>query len=340
MLVHPGVIDRAAPPPPQASDAEHIRCALLAPAQRGRGKLVIEAGRPASTLAWAFVIDDQLVLSPQSRDDEWNGAARRGGCGRRRGPTDRSAAQRARTRPASATVHFLHAPATDRPTAALKTHARRGRDPRRPECRVMSAQRHFARRVQRHRAVRDRAQRCRAVSVFGAFMLLFTVQARRRGHRSTITSTPANVKRSLTSARQPRRSLPHRGRRARQAHPWAYAAVAPVSPKAPASPRHDGGVHAPRRSHLAGDDDAAARGHRDRQAQGRTAYTDASQAVISQTPPLTRVPTMNARALTRRLLVTGPHGMAAPSGARHATPHEWRAPRPNGDTVGGAQIGR
>jgi hypothetical protein len=73
VLVHPGVIDRSDPPPPEASHAEHIRFALLALAHHGRGKLVIEGGRPASAWAWAFVIDDELILSPESNDndDEW-----------------------------------------------------------------------------------------------------------------------------------------------------------------------------------------------------------------------------------------------------------------------------
>jgi hypothetical protein len=71
-LVHPGVIGRAAPPPPEAPHADHIRFALVALAQRGRGKLVIEGGRPASTWAWSFVIDGELILSPESDDDdEW-----------------------------------------------------------------------------------------------------------------------------------------------------------------------------------------------------------------------------------------------------------------------------
>ena len=73
VLVHPGPSAQAAPPAPGASHAEHIRFALAALARHGRGKLVIEGGRPASTWAWAFVIDDQLVLSPESADDgdEW-----------------------------------------------------------------------------------------------------------------------------------------------------------------------------------------------------------------------------------------------------------------------------
>ena len=71
VLVHPGVIGTADPPPPEASHAEHIGFALRALAQRGRGKLVIEGGRPASAWAWAFVSDGELVLSPESRDDEW-----------------------------------------------------------------------------------------------------------------------------------------------------------------------------------------------------------------------------------------------------------------------------
>ena len=74
VLVYPGMIGRADPPPPNASHAEHIRFALVALAQRGRGKLSIEGGRPASTWAWAFIIDGALVLSPESPndDDEWD----------------------------------------------------------------------------------------------------------------------------------------------------------------------------------------------------------------------------------------------------------------------------
>ena len=70
VLVHPGLIDRTDPPPPEASHAEHIRFAL---ARHARGKLVIQGGRPASTWAWAFVIDGELILSPESNDndDEW-----------------------------------------------------------------------------------------------------------------------------------------------------------------------------------------------------------------------------------------------------------------------------
>jgi hypothetical protein len=67
------VIGSAEPPAPDASHAEHIRSALVALARLGRGKLVIEGGRPASSWAWAFVIDGELILSPESRarDDEW-----------------------------------------------------------------------------------------------------------------------------------------------------------------------------------------------------------------------------------------------------------------------------
>ena len=72
-LVHPGVIGSADPPPPEASHAEHIRCAVVALAQRGDGKLAIEGGRPASTWAWVFAIGDELILSPESADDdEWS----------------------------------------------------------------------------------------------------------------------------------------------------------------------------------------------------------------------------------------------------------------------------
>jgi hypothetical protein len=39
--------------------------------RRRDGKLSIEGGRPASTWAWAFAMDGELILSPESRDDEW-----------------------------------------------------------------------------------------------------------------------------------------------------------------------------------------------------------------------------------------------------------------------------
>jgi hypothetical protein len=72
-LVHPGVIGGADPPPPDAPQVEHIRSALVALARRGDGKLSIEGGRPASTWAWAFAMDGELVLSPESPDDdEWS----------------------------------------------------------------------------------------------------------------------------------------------------------------------------------------------------------------------------------------------------------------------------
>lgn len=72
VLVHPGVIGPADPPPPDTSHAEHIRFALVALAERGRGKLVIEGGRPASAWAWAFAVDGELIVSPESGDDdEW-----------------------------------------------------------------------------------------------------------------------------------------------------------------------------------------------------------------------------------------------------------------------------
>jgi hypothetical protein len=73
VLVHPGVIGDAEPPPPEASHAEHIRFALSALAERGRGKLDIQGGRPAATWAWAFASDGALILSPESADDqdEW-----------------------------------------------------------------------------------------------------------------------------------------------------------------------------------------------------------------------------------------------------------------------------
>jgi hypothetical protein len=73
VLVHPGVIGDAAPPPPDAPHVEHLRFALSALARRGRGKLSVEAGRPSSTWAWAFVSDGALLLSPETPadDDEW-----------------------------------------------------------------------------------------------------------------------------------------------------------------------------------------------------------------------------------------------------------------------------
>jgi hypothetical protein len=73
VLVHPGVIQGADPPAPQAPHVDHIRSALIALAQRGRGKLSIEGGRPASSWAWAFVSDGALILSPETPvvDDEW-----------------------------------------------------------------------------------------------------------------------------------------------------------------------------------------------------------------------------------------------------------------------------
>jgi hypothetical protein len=70
-LVHPGAIGSAEPPPPEASHAEHIRFALVALARRRDGKLSIEGGRPASTWGWAFAMDDELILSPESPDHEW-----------------------------------------------------------------------------------------------------------------------------------------------------------------------------------------------------------------------------------------------------------------------------
>ncbi len=70
-LVHPGVIGSSAPPPGEASHADHIRFAIASLAAARRGKLAIEGGKPASAWAWVFVGDDELVLSPEDHEAEW-----------------------------------------------------------------------------------------------------------------------------------------------------------------------------------------------------------------------------------------------------------------------------
>jgi hypothetical protein len=69
VLVHPGLIGDTHPPAVTAPHADHIRYALTALAERGRGKMGIQGGRPAATWAWVFVRDGALALSPEPVDD-------------------------------------------------------------------------------------------------------------------------------------------------------------------------------------------------------------------------------------------------------------------------------
>jgi hypothetical protein len=70
VLVHPGLIGDTQPPPATAPHADHIRYALAALAERGRGKVDIQGGRPAATWAWVFVLDGTLALSPEPVGDQ------------------------------------------------------------------------------------------------------------------------------------------------------------------------------------------------------------------------------------------------------------------------------
>jgi hypothetical protein len=68
LLVHPGLIGDREAPEPTAPHADHIRYTLTALAERRRGKVSIEGGRPAATWAWVFVVNGMLALSPEAAD--------------------------------------------------------------------------------------------------------------------------------------------------------------------------------------------------------------------------------------------------------------------------------
>jgi hypothetical protein len=69
VLLHPGLIGDIEAPSPTAPHAEHLRYALRALAERERGKVDIQGGRPAQTWAWVFADDGTLTLSPEPADD-------------------------------------------------------------------------------------------------------------------------------------------------------------------------------------------------------------------------------------------------------------------------------
>ena len=67
--MHPGLIGDTPAPVPTAPHVDHIRYALTALAERGRGKMDIRGGRPAATWAWVFTLDGALAVSPEPVDD-------------------------------------------------------------------------------------------------------------------------------------------------------------------------------------------------------------------------------------------------------------------------------
>lgn len=69
VLVHPGLMGATKAPAPTAPHAQHVRYALQALAERRRGKVSIDGGRPAAAWAWVFAADGTLELSPQPADD-------------------------------------------------------------------------------------------------------------------------------------------------------------------------------------------------------------------------------------------------------------------------------
>ena len=73
VLEYPGTLGDAEPPPPEAPHSEHVRHVLRSLATHRRGKVSFEGGRPASTWAWAFVVGDGLVLSPEPEDASTQG---------------------------------------------------------------------------------------------------------------------------------------------------------------------------------------------------------------------------------------------------------------------------
>jgi len=68
VLVHPGLIGDIDAPAPTAPHAENLRYTLRALANRQRGKVCIQGGRPAQCWAWVFAIDGTLALSPEPDD--------------------------------------------------------------------------------------------------------------------------------------------------------------------------------------------------------------------------------------------------------------------------------
>lgn len=68
-LIQPGVLDEVAAPPPDAVHADHIAAALGALIQAGRGKAHFNGGRPARLWAWAFVLEDALLVEPESSEE-------------------------------------------------------------------------------------------------------------------------------------------------------------------------------------------------------------------------------------------------------------------------------
>jgi hypothetical protein len=69
VLVHPGLIGAIEAPAPTAPHVAHVRYALTVLAERRRGKVDIQGGRPATTWAWVFADDGRLALSPEPLDD-------------------------------------------------------------------------------------------------------------------------------------------------------------------------------------------------------------------------------------------------------------------------------
>jgi hypothetical protein len=64
-LVHPGLIGDSEAPAPTAPHVEHLRYALRALAERGRGKVGIDGGSPTSAWAMVFAEDGELTMSPE-----------------------------------------------------------------------------------------------------------------------------------------------------------------------------------------------------------------------------------------------------------------------------------